>query len=578
MCNVRDDVIAADFPMNRLLPGLLLAITLLAPNAFAQDGAMRDPKSRHHLRFINRGDIFTLDLNQMSYMQDFRLTYAIREGLYAATGPDFTPVPAGATGVDVSADKCVYTFHLRPEAKWSNGDPVTAHDYVFSWFRLLEDPGEYTYLFYCIKGAEEYEKSIKSLLPLATPDRRGVGIEAVDDLTFRVTLRQPLTYMTDLVAFPTFYPRHEKSMEAFAIYEDPVNRKGRILTYRNQYTRPPKVVTNGPFNLVDWKFKRVLKLEKNAHYWDAANVKLDSIDNIVNENTLSQYLQFKAGAADWIAEVPPDIAPELRAQGVKELQSATAFGTAFLTVYCKPELPKSVLGGAKNPMADVRVRQAMALAIDKQFIAEHITRMGEKIATTYIPPGTLPGFTSLPGMPMDVKRAQQLLADAGYPNGQGFPKLPILYNAENATRAKIAQALQQQWKQNLGIDVEIEAIEGKIFRERVSTKQYAIATVAWFGDYPDVSTFTDKYRATSLQNDSAWETPAYDALLNAAALETDPPKRFAILAKAEAMLNTEFPIIPLYHYVNTGLISDRVSGLTVNARMMIRWKEVDVQP
>ncbi len=558
--------------MTRLLTGLLFLLTLVAPAALAQDGRREAHARRHHLRFINRGDIFTLDLNQMSYMQDFRLTYAIREGLYSPTGPEWTPVPAGAFGVDVSQDKCVYTFHLRPEAKWSNGDPVTAKDYIFSWFRLLEDPGEYSYLFNCIKGARAYQQAFEKT---HTSDRKTVGIEEVDALTLRVTLHQPLTYFLDLVAFPPFYPRNEASMRGFIIWDDPV-KQSRVVGYRNQYTRPPDAVTNGPFNLVDWKFKRVLKLEKNPLYWDAKNVKLDAIDNIINDNVLSQYLQFEAKAADWISEVPADIAPELRARGVKELQSCTAFGTFFLTLYCKPNLPNSVMGGAKNPMADVRVRQALALSIDKSFVTERITRMGEAVATTYIPPGTLPGYTSLPGLPMDVKRAQQLLADAGFPGGQGFPKLPFLYNSENTTRAKVAQALQQQWKQNLGIDIEIEAIEGKIFRQRVSTKQYAIATVAWYGDYPDVSTFTDKYRANSLQNDSAWEVPEFDALLDAAAKEADPPTRFRILANAEGMINTQFPIIPIFHYVNAGLISDRVSGIKINPRNMIRWKEVDV--
>lgn len=563
--------------MNRLLTGFLLLIVLLTPGASVQAGVSGSEKPRRHLRFINRGDIFTLDLNQMSYLQDFRVTYAIREGLYSPTGPQFEPEPAGATHVDISPDKTVYTFHLRPNAKWSNGDPVTAHDYVFSWFRLLEDPGEYTYLFYCIKGAEEYEKSVKALPKFGVPDRSGVGIEALDDLTLRVTLKQPLTYLLDLVAFPTFYPRHAKSMEPFAVYEDEANRKGRILAYRNQYVRPPAVVTNGPFKLVEWKFKRYVRLEKNEHYWDVDNVKLDVIDNIVNDNVLSQYLQFAAKAVDWVAELPADISPELRAEGVKELQSCTAFGTFFLTLYCKPELPQSVLGGAKNPLADVRVRQALALAIDKKFITDRITRMGEAVATTYVPPGTLPGYTSLPGMERDVERARALLAEAGYPGGRGFPKLPILYNSENTTRGRIVQALQQQWKRDLGIDLEIEAIEGKIFRQRVSGKEYAIATVAWFGDYPDVSTFTEKYRSNSLQNDSAWEVPEYDALLEAAAAQTDPATRFKLLAEAEAMINTQFPIIPIYHYVNAALVSDRMTGYEINPRNMIRWKEVDVK-
>jgi len=532
--------------------------------------AHADPGAPKHFKFINRGDVFTLDLNQMSYQQDFRLTYAIREGLFAPIGDAYKPVPAGATSVDISADQCVYTFHLRKQAKWSNGDPVVAGDYVFSWLRLLEEPGEYTYLFYCIKGAEAYEKSISAGTPL---DVKTVGIEAVDDHTLRVTLRQPLTYFLELAAFPTFYPRHAKSMEAFAIRDKLTNR---IVSYQNQYTRPPSVVTNGPFKMADWKFKRVVSLVRDENYWDAGNVKLDSIHNLVNDNTLSQYLQFSAGAVDWVCDVPAEIAPELRERGTPELKTTTAFGTFFLALFCKPAFPESVMSGAKNPLADVRVRQALALSIDKTFITQGITRMGELPAVTYIPPGTLPGFTSRPGLGRDIERAKQLLADAGYPNGQGFPKIPILYNTENKTREKISQVLKQQWKQALNIDIEIEGIEGKIFRQRVSGKEYAIATVGWFGDYPDVATFTDKYLSTSLQNDSAWVNKVYDALLDKASRTADATARFEMLADAEAMINTEFPIIPLYHYTTSMLVGAHVRGIESNPRGMIRWKDVDL--
>lgn len=546
----------------------IVLVAVLTPGVFSSDDDHAG--DRKTFRFINRGDIFTLDLNQMSYLQDFRVTYALREGLYSPTGPEFAPEPAGAVSHELSADGRVYTFHLRKEARWSNGDPVVAGDYVFSWRRLLEDPGEYTYLFYAIKGAEPYEKAFASRKPA---DFASVGIEALNDHTLRVTLERPVAYFLDLVAFPTFYPRHEPSMRKFANTD---SKTGRV-TYDNRYTRPPDVVTNGPFRLAKWEFKRVLRLEKSDQYWDQANVRLGAIENLINDNPLSMVLQFEAGAVDWITEVPNDLAADLKDSGRQQLNSCTAFGTFFLTLYCKPKLPASVLNGATNPLADVRVRQALALSIDKRFITDEITRMGEAVADTYIPPGTLRGYTSLPGLGRDVAKAKQLLADAGYPEGRGFPKIPILYNTENATRARIVQALKQQWKQNLGIDVEIEGIEGKIFRQRVSSKEYAIATVAWFGDYPDVATFTDKYLSTSLQNDSAWENPVYDKLLADAANELDPQKRFDLLRQAEHMINTELPILPIYHYVNVSLIAPHVKGVTINPRNMIDWKRVSME-
>ena len=516
-------------------------------------------------RFINRGDIFTLDLNDMSYAQDIRLTYAIREGLYAPTGPDYTPQPAGATGCDISADKKTYVFHLR-KTRWSNGDPLVAGDYVFSWRLMLESPGEYTYLLHKITGAEAYEMAVKTGMPAHFAS---VGITAIDDDTLRVTLRQPVTYFLDLLAFPPMFPRHARSMEPFR------RMNTTRLSYDSRYTRPPAVVTNGPFTLTDWQFKKVLRLEKNPNYWDAANVKSAAVEMIVNDNLLSEYLQFKANAVDWLAEVPADIAPELLEQKLPEIKTSTSFGTAFLTLNTADHI--AALPGEKNPMADVRVRQAMAMAIDKQFIVDRITRLHEQVATTYVPPGTLPGYHSEPGLTMDIGKARKLLADAGYPSGAGFPKLPILFNTENATRARIVQSLKQQWKQALGIDIEIEGIEGKIFHERVSKHDYAIATVSWFGDYPDPSTFTDKYAAASEQNDSQWMNPQYNDLLTQAAAETDAAKRYAMLEQAEHLINTEVPIIPMYHYVNTSLIGGRVRGIEMNPRSIVNWKGVSVE-
>jgi oligopeptide transport system substrate-binding protein len=304
-----------------------------------------------------------------------------------------------------------------------------------------------------------------------------------------------------------------------------------------------------------------------------------------------------------MADVPGDLAAELKAKGRGDLHSSPAFGTAFLTLMCTPKLPAE-LGQGLNPLADVRVRQALAMAIDKRFIVDNITRMDQLPARTYLPPdGTLPDFQWLagpydrgpgrrytdtelrqllvgqaiaagPGLPYDVARARQLLADAGYPSGRGFPVLPILYNTDNTTRGAIVQHLKNQWKQTLNIDVDIQALEGKIFSRQVSTKQYAIATVAWYGDYPDASTFTDKYLSTSLQNDSLWTNQRYDDLCHAAQKEPDARRRLAILSEAENMIDTQVPIVPLYHYVNLSLSRDGVHGCDPNPRNMQMLKSV----
>ncbi len=361
--------------MSRLLVIPLALIALLA-GAMAWAGGGIEQHA--DFTFINRGDIFTLDINQMSYMEDFRLTYGIREGLYSLDSKTYRPIPAGATGYDLSDDKKTWTFHLRPGCKWSNGDPIRAGDYVFSWRRMLEEPGEYSYLFEYIANAKEYKDSYAANNPI---DFKTVGIAAPDDLTLRVTLKNPVPYLLDVVAFPPFYPRHEKSMEQFK----GMSGNGHY-SYRNEYTRPPDVVTNGPFVLTRWDFKRRLILEKSQTYWDKEHVKSNSVEMVVNDSPLGQYLQYQTGQVDWLADVPGDFAAELKAKGRTDLRSSPAFGTAFLTLLTSPELPES-FGGGKNALADVRVRRAMAMAIDKQFIVDNITRMGELPARTYVPPG-----------------------------------------------------------------------------------------------------------------------------------------------------------------------------------------------
>ena len=698
-----------------LIIPLALLVMLLGAMVWSGGGV----EKRADFAFINRGDLNTLDLNQMSYMQDFRLTYGIREGLYDLDPKSFRPIPAGATGHDLSENKQVWTFHLRKECKWSNGEPITARDYLFSWRRLLEEPGEYTYLYHYMKNAEAYEKSYAKGEPI---DFKTVGMEAVDDLTLRVTLTNPVPYLLELMAFPPFYPRHERSMAPFRVFMDsdkdadvmdvferylagarevdrsgtpdeaaerfaekvgakgqtgaitkwldrakgfdtkkateselldaltvfatmdplagvkvrnveavrvvqddapedelsklpPARKLQRMLsgrfvrhTYSKDYTLPPKVVTNGSFVLRKWDFKRRLLLEKSDTYWDKAHVKSNSIEMVVAPNPQSQLLIYETGQVDWQSDVAGEQAAELRAKGRKDLRVSPAFGTAFLTILCTPNLPAS-MGAQRNPLADVRVRQALAMSIDKTSIVKNITRMDELPARTYLPPdGTLPDFTWLPGpydtvrkepyrfaemqkrlesadgmtgegagLPYDVKRAQQLLAEAGYPNGRNFPPLPILYNTDSPARRDISQKLKQQWKMALNIDVEIQSVETKIFSRRVSEKDYAIATTAWYGDYPDVSTFTDKYVSSSLQNDAGWVNKKYDDLCDQATREPDEKKRIAMLSQAENMIDTEVPIVPLFHYVNVSLSKDNVHGVDPNPRNITIFKNVWVE-
>jgi oligopeptide transport system substrate-binding protein len=541
----------------------LAAVLLACGQAFAwfRRAAVEAPAD---FRFINRGDISTLDPNRMSWMQDIRAGYALWEGLYMLDPVTLDPVLGAADKVDVSDDAIVHTFRIRSTARWSNGDPVRAGDFVFAWKRMLDLPGDYTYLLHVIRGAKEYQDAKAAGTPL---DFAAVGIETPDEQTLRVTLKHPVTILPDLLAFPAFFPLHKPSMDAAGI------QTGGI--YDQRFTRPPHLVTNGPYRLESWEFKKKVRFVANDYYWDRdaqgrTNVKSRVIDMISAEDPMARYLIFDSGAVDWVAEVSPEIGADLLKQGSKELQTFGAFGTYFYTFNCKPTLPD----GRKNPFNDVRVRQALTMALDKGPIVRNVTRMGERVATTYIPPDAFPGFRSPAGLPMDRARAKQLLAEAGYPNGQGFPAVDLLYNT-GFHHGDVAQIVRRQWFEVLGIDVALAGVEGKTFSERLHNKEYAVARASWFGDYNDPSTFTDKYLSWSENNDSAWKNEEFDRLGVEGFKERDPQKRLRMFERAEQILVEEAPILPFYYYTNAYLVHQNVRGVPNHIRNMINFKSVE---
>jgi oligopeptide transport system substrate-binding protein len=549
--------------MRRLLVIPLGLLALLVGVMVWSGGGVGTPAA---FSFINRGDIKSLDVLRMTYLQDIRVGYATWEGLYALHPQTLDPVPGAAESVELSPDKTVYTFHLRPDGKWTNGEPVVAGDFVFAWRRMLEEVGDYAYLLHYIKGAAAYEKAFTD--DPKTADFSTVGVATPDDRTLVVTLEHPVTFFLDLVAFPSFFPLHERSMEPFR-EQDPATGRTR---YNTGFTRPPHLVSNGPYRLADWQFKRRIRLVASDHYWDRANVKLPVIDVLSFEDALSAYLAYDSGAVDWLSDFSGDVAAEARKRGRSDLHVFPAFGTYFYSINCQDNTP----AGEPNPFRDVRVRRAFTMAIDKRPIVENITRLGELPADTYIPRGVFANYNSPTGIPFDPAQAKTLLAEAGYPGGRGFPRFSILFNS-SASHSEIAQYIARQWRENLGVQPELDGQELKIFGERLRKKDYAVSRASWFGDYNDVSTFTDKYLSDAGNNDSAWKNPEYDRLCKEAAREGDPDKRLRLLERAEQILTDEAPIIPIYTYVNSMLWRDHVKGINTNARNMTVFKAIEVR-
>jgi len=547
------------------IPAVLLLI--LVGSALWSGGGV---EQRADLTYINRGDVNTLDLNRMSWAQDIRLAYALWEGLYTLDPQTLEPVPGSALPVEISEDKCTYTFRVRPDAKWSNGDPLTVDGFIATWRRQLEYPDEYAGLFHCIAGAKAYQEAFNSadLNVRSTADWSAVGIIKIDARTLRVQLLYPTAYFLSLTAFPSFFPSHEASMEAFKEL-DPATGRAR---YDESYTHPPNLVTNGPYLLKEWRFKQKVRVVANPHYWNAASVGLKVIDQIACEDPLAMFLMYQSGAVDWLMQVDSGIAAELLARKDPDLHVFSGFGTYFYSINCQPTFSD----GTPNPLADVKVRQALAMSLDKRPVVETVTRTGEATQDTYIPPTIFKDYPSPGGLSLDRDRARQLLAEAGFPGGKGLPRLTLIFNT-GSHHGDVAQIASRQWKQELGIEIELQGMELARFRERLNKKEYMIARASWNGDYNDPSTFTDKYRSTSAGNDAGWISKPYDDLLDAAFKEPDAAKRLQILANAEGILNREAPIIPVYGYTTAFLIRPTLKNIPLHPQSLFLYHSIRVE-
>jgi oligopeptide transport system substrate-binding protein len=369
---------------------------------------------------------------------------------------------------------------------------------------------------------------------------------------------------------------HEASMRPFR----QTDQNTGMVSYDTKFTRPPNLVTNGPYRLAEWEFKRRVRLIASDFYWNRSAIKSRVVDQIHVEEPTAAYRLYQQGDVDWLADVDGEIAAALLNQrdpadpakpGRPDLHVFTGFGTLFYELNCQAKLPD----GTDNPLRDPRVRQALAMAVNKVPIIRDVAKLHQPLATTYIPIGAFPGYHSPPGLVYDVAAARRLLADAGYPGGKGFPRLTILYRTDGNT-GDIATIIHRQWLDALGIDVEGHGEEASQYRKDLHSHNFSVSTAGWYGDYNDPSTFTDKYLSTSDNNAAAWSDERYDKLCAAAAVETDAARRFMLLSHAEDRLLSEAPIIPLYTQVGAYLFHNDVTGIPLNPQQMQMFQSIKV--
>lgn len=477
-------------------------------------------------------------------------------------------IPGAAERYEVNDDATVFTFYLRDGLKWSNGDPLTAEDFVWTWKSVL-DPllaSEYAYQLYYIKGAEEMntftsdpkwenasDEEIKAEFERLA---QNFGAVALDDKTLRVTLEAPTPYFLSLTAFHVYYPVHRASVEA-----------NPEAWFRN----PDTLVGNGPFKLVSWTDKDKVIVEKNPNYWGANEVKLDKIEFYLIEEESTATTMFENGELD-IIEYGVNIAEldRLKEQYPNELKILPDLGIYYY-----------LFNVEKEPLNDKRVRQALALAIDRNAIVTQITKGGQVPAYALVPEGIPEGngdFRLNGGdfFQEDVEKARQLLAEAGYPNGQGFPTLTILYNTSEGHQ-RIAEAIQEMWKNNLGINVQLTNQEWGVYLDSRSTGDYEIARAGWIGDYIDPMTFIDMFVTGGGNNDTNWGNAQYDALVNTAKKSADAAERFKAMHEAEAILMDEMPIMPIYFYTRVIMVSEDVEGWSMPLTSPLNLRDASIK-
>ncbi len=479
-----------------------------------------------------------LDPHIVTGVPEHHILICLFEGLVRMDPKDLTPIPGAAERWEISDDGLVYTFHLRRDGKWSNGDPVDANDFTYAWRRILTPTlaAEYAYLLYPMRNARAYNEG-------SIDDFSQVGVRVIDDHTLEVTLEHPTPYFFTLQCHYTWFPLHQETIEKFGAMDERATK----------WTRPGNLVGNGPYLLSRWVPNSVIQVRPNPHYWDRAGLRNDGVDFLPVTDEQTEERMFRAGELHATGNVPSAKVPDYLENSPELIRIDPYNGAYFYRVNV-----------TRPPFDDVRVRKALAMTINRDAITTSIVRAGQTPAHFLTPPN-VDGFTAEAHVPYDLERARRLLADAGYPQGEGFPTIDILYNTSEQHQV-IAEAIQQMWKRELGIDVTLTNQEWAVYLSTTSNERldFDIARAGWIGDVEDAINFLECFTTGNGNNRTGWENPEYDDVLARVLKENDKTKRHRLYQEAEAILMDELPVIPIYHYTRPMLVQPEVRDYQTN--------------
>ncbi len=484
------------------------------------------------LHLGNGGEPPSLDPHLSTAVNSGNIISALLEGLVTPDPVTLKPVPGVAASWDISDDLTTYTFHLNPAARWSNGDPVQASDFIYAWQRLLMPTlaAEYVYQLFVIENAEAFYKG-------EIDDFREVGVSAVDKFTLKVKLNAPTAYFLSLLSHPSTFPVHPETIQKHGDIDDP----------GNLWTRAGNYVGNGPFVLTEWALNRIVRVEKNPYYWDAKTVRLQEVRFYPIDNFVTEERMFRSNTLHLTAGVPEEKIAVYVRDNSGLINISPYLGTYFYRFNVN-----------QPPFDDSRVRRALSMAINRQQIVSAVTKGGQIPAYNLTPANTL-GYTPTAKIPFDIKAARRLMAESGYPQGKGFPKVELLYNTSEGHR-KIAIAIQQMWKIALGIEIRLYNQDWKAFLETEKNGDFSIARGGWIGDYLDPNSFLDMFLTNSGNNRTGWSNQEYDQLIKQSGRIAEMDDRFELFQQAEKILVDESPIMPIYNYTAIYLKSPDVKG------------------
>lgn len=498
--------------------------------------------------FANGGEVATLDPHAARGVPEQRVLRCLFEGLVTRAPRTLEPAPGVATSWEVDPGGRRYVFHLRPDARWSNGDAFSADDFVWSFLRVLHpetaSPGAYE--LFAVEGAADYATGRDAAGREVERDATRVGVRALDAHTLEIRLVRPVAHFLDLLAMPTFFPVHRHSVEALQA-RDPLH-------WRTQWTRPENLVGNGAFRLALRRPGDRMRLTRNPYYWGTDEVAFDSIDALAIAHWGTAFNLYLSGEVDWIdGMLPPTIVPQLR--GREDYKRTPYLGSYFYRV-----------NTTKPPLDDPRVRRALALVIPRRAICDQLLQAGQEALTTIVPWGGVGEYTSPANEFGDdaAEEARELLLEAGFgPEAAQFPPIVLHYNTAESHR-DIAEIVAEAWNTELGIEVTLENQEWKVYLDTQVQLGFDVSRSSWIADHGDPIGFLQIFTSGNENNRTGWSDAAFDALIAAAQGAEPGAERNTLLAEAEAILLEELPVLPVYSYMSQNMVAPRLGGFHGN--------------